>query len=89
MYKKTICSLYCRILYVFIDVFHVFHISSGLGGDLGPDGLPGYGLDGLPGITGQPGPIGNAQMQTHTHTHLHRQVEHCTVYQLHWFNIER
>lgn len=39
--------------------------SLGLRGDPGPDGLAGYGPEGLPGIIGPPGQIGNTQFQTH------------------------
>lgn len=38
----------------------------GLRGDPGPDGPTGYGPDGLPGIQGPPGQIGNTQTQTYT-----------------------
>lgn len=43
-------------------------ISSGLRGDRGPDGLPGYGLEGLPGIIGPPGQIGIHKSNNHTLT---------------------
>lgn len=41
-------------------------VSSGPRGEPGPDGLPGYGQDGLPGIAGPPGQIGDP---TNTFTH--------------------